>query len=210
MDAVSRRKAGRPRAFDREAALATALDLFWKQGYEGTSTAQLIEALGITSSSLYAAFGSKDALYFETLKLYQQQHAEYFRQALAEQTSGFAAMHAVLKGAARQFTGAGHVPGCMVATANVQCASDHLLIAETLSQMRRDALQALQQRLDQAIVEGELPVGTNTLALATFYSLVIQGMAVQAHDGASQEVLLQSAELAMQSWPVSPPPPANT
>ena len=62
------RPRGRPRAFDRDQALETALELFWRQGYEGTSVADLTAALGIKPPSLYAAFGSKEGLYLEALK----------------------------------------------------------------------------------------------------------------------------------------------
>ena len=65
---------GRPRAFDREAALAQATRLFWLKGYEATSIADLTEAMGIGSPSLYAAFGSKEALYAEALRHYAEKY----------------------------------------------------------------------------------------------------------------------------------------
>ena len=58
-----RRSAGRPRAFDRQRAVDVALDLFWRHGFEGTSTSKLTAAMGISPPSLYAAFGSKDGLF---------------------------------------------------------------------------------------------------------------------------------------------------
>ena len=61
---------GRPRGFDRAAALAKATRLFWEKGYEATSISDLTEALGIGAPSLYAAFGSKEALYTEALNYY--------------------------------------------------------------------------------------------------------------------------------------------
>ena len=61
---------GRKRAFDDQAALQTAMELFWRQGYEGTSIADLTRALGINPPSLYAAFGSKRDLFEKTLDRY--------------------------------------------------------------------------------------------------------------------------------------------
>lgn len=52
---------GRPRAFDPDKALDQALTLFWEKGYEGTSLADLTEAIGVNKPSLYAAFGERTA-----------------------------------------------------------------------------------------------------------------------------------------------------
>src|SRR6202000_85711 len=54
---------GRPREFDRDAALEAAMFLFWRKGFTATSMNDLCEAMGVRSPSLYAAFGSKEALY---------------------------------------------------------------------------------------------------------------------------------------------------
>ena len=60
----------RPREFDRAKALRQAMQAFWELGYESTSTATLVERLGIGRSSLYGAFGSKDELYVEAMDSY--------------------------------------------------------------------------------------------------------------------------------------------
>src|SRR5918993_4559717 len=72
--AATSRPRGRPRGFDREAALAQAMRLFWLKGFEATSIADLTGAMGIGSPSLYAAFGSKEALYAEALRYYDAQY----------------------------------------------------------------------------------------------------------------------------------------
>src|ERR1700758_1726257 len=58
------------RQFDRTEALQTATELFWRHGYEGTSMAMLLKAMGLTAPSLYAAFGNKDQLFRESLGHY--------------------------------------------------------------------------------------------------------------------------------------------
>src|ERR1022692_1795595 len=66
-----RKARGRPRAFDRDAALHRAMELFWRQGYESTSISDLTSAMGITAPSLYAAFGAKERLYLEAVERYK-------------------------------------------------------------------------------------------------------------------------------------------
>ena len=66
---------GRPRAFDMDKALDARARLFWRKGYEGTSIADLTEAMGINPPSLYAAFGGKEALFRQALDRYEAKHA---------------------------------------------------------------------------------------------------------------------------------------
>ncbi len=198
---AAKRSAGRPRVFDRERALTIAMDLFWRHGYEGTSTAQLTAAMGIVAPSLYAAFGSKDQLYLETLAHYQKQHTSYFSAALTAATPAKEAIVTLLNGAALQFTSIGHAAGCMVSTANIHSATDNAAIAEATRNARLTAQTAIRKRLELAIDAGELAAQTDASALAAYIAMAIQGMAVQAHDGASLTALERMVELTMQAWP---------
>lgn len=64
---------GRPREFDDEAVIEAAIDVFWSNGYQATSSQELVERTGLGRGSLYNAFGSKQGLYHEALKRYQEQ-----------------------------------------------------------------------------------------------------------------------------------------
>ena len=65
-----KRGRGRPAVFDRAKALHAAMKLFWERGYEGTSFDDLIAAMGVSASSFYNSFGSKEALYCEATRSY--------------------------------------------------------------------------------------------------------------------------------------------
>ena len=56
---------GRPRTFDRDAAIEQAMKIFWQHGYESTSLTQL--KAGIAGGIFYAAFGSKQALFHSAI-----------------------------------------------------------------------------------------------------------------------------------------------
>lgn len=73
----------RVREFDKQEALEQALDLFWRQGYEATSVRDLTSSLGISSSSLYAAFGDKRAIYLQALAHYRRQELALVADQLA-------------------------------------------------------------------------------------------------------------------------------
>ena len=73
---------GRPRAFDVDEALDRALEVFWRQGYEGTALSDLTAAMGINRPSLYATFGNKEALFRQVLDRYAHGPASYAASAL--------------------------------------------------------------------------------------------------------------------------------
>ena len=75
---------GRPREFDVDDALETAMELFWRKGYEGTSLTDLTEGMGITKPSLYGVFGNKEGLFLKALERYERTKMNFFHEALKE------------------------------------------------------------------------------------------------------------------------------
>lgn len=193
---------GRPRSFDREASLDSAMKLFWRHGYEGSSIAELTRAMGCTAPTLYALFESKEKLYQEALQHFLNQ-TEDARQQLLNQSSAYVFLETYLRVAAMRYTDPDNPPGCMLATASLNCAPEHQGIVETASRLRRSNLDLLRAKLYQARAAGELPTASDIESLTRFYAAIVQGMSVQAVDGASREQLLGMAELALAAWPGS-------
>lgn len=195
------RSAGRPRRFDRDAALLTAMDYFWRQGFEGTSTTQLTAAMGISQPSLYAAFGSKDELYREAVGLYLTRYGQFLSDAFSTTQSAKEAIFQALMTVARQFCDAAHAPGCMVASAGLQGGKDHAVLHAEMAGLRLGGQRAIEARLEQARHDGELAEDVDTSELAAYFAMVIQGMAVQAKDGARYDALKAMVMIAMRAWP---------
>ena len=198
---VAKRSPGRPRAFDREQALGIAMDLFWRQGFEGTSTSQLTAAMGISPPSLYAAFGSKETLYREAVALYLVRYGSFLSAPLTADCTARDAVARILLAAAKQFSQAGHAPGCMVSCAELSASPDNAALVAEMAALRQSVQSALRARLEVARKAGELPPQTDTSTLAAFYAMVVQGMAVQARDGAKTALLKRMATMAIRAWP---------
>lgn len=202
---------GRPRAFDREAALASATRLFWRKGYDATSISELTEAMGIGSPSLYASFGSKETLYAEALQYYRDKHeALVFERFLAAGTAREAVaafLHDTAVGLTSDLI---DVPyGCMVALSSV-ASEGHEQLAERMRAARAATLEKLEARLAQALAKGEISPDIDTHALARFVQGVQSGMSILARDGASRAELQAVAETAMLAWDVRVSRPATT
>lgn len=192
---------GRPRAFDRSKALDRATRLFWVNGFEATSIADLTAAMGIGAPSLYAAFGSKEALYAESLRHYAETNEHFVWAGFFAATAAREAVRALLMDSAAALTGClADIPrGCMVALSNVG-GDDHADLRELVRDARAVALERLMTRLNRAVAEGELPASADVHALARFVQTVQTGMSIPARDGASRAELEAVAEVAMLGW----------
>ncbi|QCO06185.1 TetR/AcrR family transcriptional regulator [Azospirillum argentinense] len=195
-NAPTPRPRGRPRAFDRDEALAKAADTFWRLGYEGASIADLTAAMGITPQSLYAAFASKADLYREALEWYQATVGASTAAAL-EEGDAVVALTRVLRDSARDFTRRDRPHGCMVSTAVLTCATENDPVARHVAGLRTATINLIRVRIERGISEGQLKGETNAASLARFVGAMIQGMSVQAQDGAPTEALSALADHAV-------------
>jgi AcrR family transcriptional regulator len=192
--------AGRPRSFCKNQALDRALEVFWRQGFEGASICHLTEAMGINPPSLYAAFGNKEQLFRQALDRYAEVYAER-RTALLAAPTGREAIEALLRDAARSLTDKSSPTGCLYVQAIAGGGEHGACIREMLKTKREDSERELRERLERAKAEGELPDDADPAALARFITTVAQGMSVQASGGATRKELERVVDFALGAWP---------
>lgn len=195
------RTRGRPREFDRVAALAAATRLFWIRGYEATSIADLTYAMAIGTKSLYAAFGSKDALYAEALKYYYTTYEGLVWTRFRKAATAREAALAFLQDSAVAMTGGDcDLPhGCMATLATVG-SEGHSDLAEFMRATRAGGFDLLKARFDKAKGDGDLLATADTTKLARFVQTLQSGMAIRARDGADRAELAAVAEIALAGW----------
>ncbi len=191
---------GRPREFDTEHALDQALALFWRNGYEGTSLAALTDAVGVTPTSLYAAFGNKEALFRKALDLYEREKLAYIGEALAAPTSREVAER-LLTGALEMQTSECEPRGCLRVISTISCGQEAESVKADLMARRGSSHQALLDRMQQAKDEGDLPAHVDAAAMTDYLLAILQGMSVQASSGASKEQLQQVMRTSIAIWP---------
>jgi AcrR family transcriptional regulator len=192
---------GRPREFDRDKGLQDAMLVFWHKGYNATSIPDLCHAIGISAPSLYAAFGSKEKLFVEAVRLYVKTSYCLLWNHLTNDGSAYESMGNLLLASAKLLSDFGaHPVGCLVMLTTID-EDMPVAVAREIKKSRLENLNCLNDRLNTAIKAGELPPSTDANALARFYLAMIQGMANQAHDGATLEQLKGMASFAMAAWP---------
>lgn len=199
-------RTGRPRSFDRDAALTDAMALFWQHGYEGTSLERLRREMGnLSSASLYAAFGSKEALYKEALQLYLKTHGQVL-DVLADTTlPPRYRIERALRASARMQTEPGHPTGCMVTlSATIGSSESEALRAVTMQQRAANRM-AIEQCVLSAVKTRELWADTKVKGLARMFDGLLNGLSIQARDGVTESELDDAIDAAMQAWQLNCP-----
>jgi AcrR family transcriptional regulator len=191
---------GRPREFDRAEALNRAMNVFWARGYEGASVDDLTAAMGINKPSLYAAFGSKQALFREAISLYERTEGVPVQRALDDAPTARAGIEAALRCNARAYTRPRRPRGCMVVLSSLLGASENETVRQFLARGRRASETAMRRRIERGIREGDVPSGADPARIAAFYTTVTQGLSIQARDGASEAALNAIVDAAMGAW----------
>jgi AcrR family transcriptional regulator len=198
----AKRGRGRPAVFDRARALNKAMKLFWERGYEGTSFDELISAMGISASSFYNSFGSKEALYCEATQAYLEWAGQWFFAILNDpSTDTKTAFARLFEATAEEFTRGDHPLGCMISLAGTHCSPGMKNIRDMMAEHRAFSESAMAERIRKGVVDGDLARDVDCDMLAAYYSAVARGLAVQARDGASREKLSEIGRLAMRAWP---------
>jgi AcrR family transcriptional regulator len=191
---LEHRPRGRPRAFDREAALRRAKDIFWSKGYDTCSMSDLVDAMGINSPSLYAAFGSKEALYREAIELYASEEGGNAIRQLDAHERVQDGLRAMYRASVELFTKGPKPRGCMIFLGAMSVGPEHTALRAELQKRRRKAASMIAARLSRAIETGELAPHADPQALAALCATVFAGLSIQAQDGVRKAALFAAIE----------------
>ncbi len=190
---------GRPREFEIDDAIEKATDLFWRNGYEGTSLSDLTKAMGITPPSFYFAFGSKEGLFKKVIERYYAEQSKIAEAAFREPTARGVATR-FLRGFADVLTDPLHAPGCLAMNSSLPCAAGNPL-REWLAGLREQMRTRLRDRFAEARSSENLPAGMDADSLARLVLVIAWGMAVEAQSGASRKDLRRTIALALPAGP---------
>ena len=192
--------AGRPRSFDRDEALSSALQVFWTKGYADASMADLTGAMGINAPSLYAAFGSKESLFREAVRLYTEREGAALWASMTEAPTAREAIEGLLLATAEASGRCDRPKGCLLVLSGAHPDALPEGACGDLAKIRGDSLALMEARLREAQAAGEIAADADPKAIAAFYTTVQQGMTFRARGGASPGELGATARAALLAW----------
>lgn len=193
---------GRTREFDVDLAVDSALHLFWRKGYEGTSLTDLTNALGINRPSLYAAFGSKEDLFLRAVERYTSHYGGELVAAF-EGPTALDVVTRIIRFYADATGREDREPGCLIVQGAIVGSDDGARVRAVLADRRRLLEDMLAKRLERAKREGDLPKDARPADLARFVWTVCFGIAIQGADGATRDQLRRVGTLALEAWPTN-------
>lgn len=190
---------GRPRNFDRDAALDKAMNLFWQNGYEATSINELTKAMEINPPSLYASFGNKEKLFIEVVDYYVKNFGNYRIEALKTSLTAQEGIKSLLIRTIDQFYSAPDKIGCLVVSAALSGSSESKNVQDILSNERRKTVVLIRERLEQGQKDGDIAQTLNLDVLAEYFGMLLFGITVQAKDHVPIQNLYDSVEIALKA-----------
>ncbi|TSD86729.1 TetR/AcrR family transcriptional regulator [Mycobacterium sp. KBS0706] len=175
------------------------MEVFWAKGYEGAQLVDLTAAMGINPPSFYAAFGPKEALFREALDRYLATDGAGSMQALETGATTRESILGMLTASAEIALASPGARGCMLILGLVNGLPENDGLRLHLAGLRRETTERIRRRLRRGVEDGDLPAGTDIDGLATFFGTMLQGLSLQARDGASREQLLAAASAAVKA-----------
>ncbi len=186
----------RPKEFDRDEAVKRAMAVFWEQGYEATSTEDLLRAMGIGRQSMYDTFGDKHRLYLEALQRYNTNNSLEMMERLRAGASPLLAIEEVLLSVSKE-TQEQRLRGCMGVNATTELAQKDPEVASLIRSSSTLCEGALERIVLEAKRRGEIAPSTDERAAGRFLLTTLQGMRVSAKAGATPESLRDVASFAL-------------
>ena len=173
----------RPKGFDPDAALETAMLLFWEKGYAATSVQDLVDRMGINRFSLYDTFGDKHALYLAALDRYRDQQNERLVRALEETGDGLAAIRRYFEGLEVAFGEGGRSHGCFAQQATLELSGTDAEVAVRVQAFHLRQQKAIHGALKRASAAGRLSRRRNLRDLARLLYAAAQGLILMGRSG---------------------------
>lgn len=187
----------RPKSFDVEEVVESALQVFLAKGYDGASIAELTAAMGINPPSLYATFGDKRGLFDRVMDRYAGRRSPLLVDALAQPTAQ-EVVSRLVHSYADGLTDPAWPPGCLYVQAALSCSDSARPVRDELVVRRLAIEPELQERFERAHQEGDLAASVDAADLARYCATLLQGMAIQAASGVSREDLHALADLVVR------------
>ncbi len=179
---------GRPKAFDEDEVLASAMNYFWEHGYSNASLDNLLMAMGIKKSSFYHTFGSKEELFSRTLELYRKNISEYLH-TLKKDIGAKATMLMLTELTIKELRETGNVKGCLLVNSGQECYNKYKDLSRQIKMEFAFIQELFTSFIAEAQLVGEITSTKEAKVISGRYMNSLNGLIVTIQAGASDELI---------------------
>ncbi len=179
---------GRPKAFDEDEVLASAMNYFWEHGYSNASLDNLLMAMGIKKSSFYHTFGSKEELFSRTLELYRKNISEYLN-SLKKDIGAKATMLMLTELTIKELRETGNVKGCLLVNSGQECYNKYKDLSRQIKMEFAFIQELFTSFIAEAQLVGEITSTKEAKVISGRYMNSLNGLIVTIQAGASDELI---------------------
>lgn len=190
---------GRPLEFDPDQALGAAVEVFWTKGYEATSISDLLEAMALSKSSLYQAFGNKQRLFERCLARYADDLSAAMRARLDTTGSGRRFIEETFGAVARTAEQAAGSRGCLVANSASELGQRDPALAAPVADGLARFSTLFRVAVERAQAAGEIPSKSDPRTVATYLVACMNGLRTTIKAGASRRAAREVATLMLRA-----------
>ncbi len=177
---------GRPKEFDRDEAINTVLNQVWEHGYEACSVKALSESLGITRSSFYNAFGSREELFLEVVEAFNGPTPNRDWFPIDDDCSVLKSISDGIRSVCKARIDDKAARGCLLINSITELVGRHQKLGPAIGNVFAANIQYLEGLLNVAVERGELDdcdVHTKALALqSVLVGLHVMSKAIRDED----------------------------
>lgn len=190
---------GRPLEFNPDIALESAMQLFWRKGYESSSLQELLTTMGLSKSSFYQAFKSKHALFQRCIQHYRETLTDEMRAQLKEANSGTTFINVLFRNVATETCGPDARRGCLLMNTASEFAQTDPKIAELVSGSIESFTNVFELAIQQAQQQGDIPSDKDARTLATYLVSSMGGLKNMIKAGADRETIKRIADITLSA-----------
>ncbi len=190
--------AGRPRKFDTEQALESAMQQFWRVGYEATSLQDLLEVMSLSKSSLYQTFGSKHELFLRSIDFYQHSSSEELQATLDNSSTSKAFLKSFLENVIAESTSR-NKKGCLLVNTINELANRDKAVSKAVSNGLDNMACVFRNAVECGKKEGAIKSSTSTDDLVNYIITNVCGLRTLVKSGADKSALLSVVNMIMKT-----------
>ncbi len=188
----------RPREFDPQAALQTAIEVFWEKGYFDASVDEVVKRSGVAKYGIYGTFGPKRELFKKVLAQFTRNFRQNIQLPLRKPDASLPAVVAFFKEVPKRVTQKNHPGGCLLCNIGMEVGSRDPEIRDFIKGVFRDFANVMKRCLERAVEKGQLQKSTDLASLAAYLVTELRTSLLLARSGHSRREIQRHLEVALQ------------